>query len=168
MGSGCRLLCTNWWRRPGSLEAVEAAARQRRLDGAVDQFPRDQSAHGWGERDRRVHHRQVQARHPGDRADDGLAVGRHGAYADPGAERLDARGAAEGGPDGGQSLFRRIRSGDYPVRGDLPKIKVLGVDYRADQTGRGAELEERRRMPRRPSPGAAAGWAQASPRWPRR
>ena len=34
------------------LEAVETVARQHRLDGAVDQLPRDQAAHGRGERDR--------------------------------------------------------------------------------------------------------------------
>jgi hypothetical protein len=29
---------SNWWRRPGPPEAVEAAARQRLFDGAVDQL----------------------------------------------------------------------------------------------------------------------------------
>src|SRR5215207_9366585 len=57
--------------RRGTLEAVEAAARQRRLDGAVDQLPRDQAA-----------------------------------------QQLDGRGAAEGGPDGGESPFGRVCSGN--------------------------------------------------------
>ncbi|GAA1582273.1 hypothetical protein GCM10009789_40050 [Kribbella sancticallisti] len=62
----------------------------------------------------------------------------------PGRSKL--AGAAEGGPEGGsQSLFPRICSGDDPVRGDLPKIKILSVDYRTGQTGRGAEPENRRR-----------------------
>ena len=51
----------------------------------------------------------------------------------------------EGGPDGGKGPFGRVRGGDQPFRGDLPKIEVLGVDHGADQTGRGAEPEQRRR-----------------------
>jgi len=68
------------------LEAAEAAARQRWLVGAVDQFPRNQATHGRGKRDRRVHDRQVEAGHLGDWADDWIAFGRHWACADPGAE----------------------------------------------------------------------------------
>ena len=63
-----------------------------------------------------MHHCQVEAGHLGDRADDRLAVGRHRAYADPGAEQLGARGAAESGPDGGEGPFGRICSGNQPVR----------------------------------------------------
>jgi hypothetical protein len=92
-----------------------------------------------------VHHRQVETGHLGDRADDRLAVGRHGAYAETGAEQFDVRGAAEGGSDGGESPFGRVCSGKQPVRGDLPKIDVPCVDHGADQTSRGAEPEERRR-----------------------
>jgi hypothetical protein len=58
-----------------------------------------------------VHHRQVEAGHLGDRADDRLTVGRHGAYTESGAEQLDVRGAAEGGSDGGEDPFGRVCSG---------------------------------------------------------
>ncbi|MGW4049036.1 hypothetical protein [Streptomyces sp. NPDC004721] len=51
----------------------------------------------------------------------------------------------ESGPDGGKGPFGRVRGGDQPVRGDLPKIEVLGVDHGADQTGRGAEPKQRAR-----------------------
>ena len=78
-------------------------------------------------------------------ADDRLTVGRHWAYSESGAEQLDAPGAMESGPDGGKGPFGRVRGGNQPVRGDLAKIEVLSVDHGADQTGRGAEPEQRRR-----------------------
>ena len=49
----------------------------------------------------------------------------------------------ESGPDGGKGPFGRVRGGNQPVGGDLPKIEVLGVDHGADQTERGAQLSRR-------------------------
>lgn len=92
-----------------------------------------------------MHHCQVEAGDLGDRADDRLTAGRHWARSGSGAEQLDAPGATESGPDGGKGPFGRVRGGNQPVRGDLPKIEILSVDHRADQPTGGAEPEQRRR-----------------------